>query len=136
MARKRQGDRTETILVVEDTDDLRRMICQILLQNGYRVLEACDGVEALRVCSSHDDAIHLLLTDVIMPRMSGGELAERLRRLNPQLPMIFMSGYTGEDEVCRTAALAAFLAKPFTSVALTQKVREVLDAPRPGAEAR
>ena len=67
----------KTILVVEDTDDVRKMICQILLQNGYRVLEASNGIEALDLCNSYQDPIHLLLTDVLMPRMDGGELAER-----------------------------------------------------------
>jgi CheY-like chemotaxis protein len=124
----------KTILVVEDTDDVRKMICQILLQNGYRVLEASDGIEALELCNSCQDPIHLLLTDVLMPRMNGGELAERLHRLAPEMPMIFMSGYSDDAVVRRLAQLAAFLAKPFTSVALTQKVREVLDGHPPGME--
>ena len=119
----------QTILVVEDTDDLRRMICQILEQHGYRVLEASNGLEALELCSSYDHAIHLLLTDVLMPRMNGGELAEHVRRLNPRLPMIFMSGYADDAVVRRAARLAVFLAKPFTSAALTRKIREVLDTP-------
>ena len=132
--RKAEAQRgQETILVVEDTDDVRRMICQILLQQGYRVLEASNGHEALELCSSYDD-IHLLLTDVLMPRMDGGELAEHVRRLNPRLPMIFMSGYADDDVVRRATRLAAFLAKPFTSATLTRKIREVLDGPRPEGE--
>jgi CheY-like chemotaxis protein len=130
--RKRPIDRAqETILVVEDTDDIRRMICQILLQHGYRVLEASNGQEALEVCNSYGDPIHLLLTDVLMPRMDGGELAEHVRRMNPRLPMIFMSGYAEDAVVRRAACSSVFLAKPFTSVTLTQKVREVLDGTKP-----
>ena len=131
MSKRQANHSQETILVVEDTDDIRKMICQILLQNGYHVLEASNGLEALELCNSYGDAIHLLLTDVVMPRMNGGELAEHLRRLNPRLPMIFMSGYNDDVVVRRMARLSAFLAKPFTSVSLTRKVREVLDAPKP-----
>src|SRR5690348_12350941 len=112
------------------------MICQILLQHGYHVLEATNGQEALELCSSYSNPIHLLLTDVVMPRMNGGELAERVRRMNPRLPMIFMSGYADDDLVRRTARLAVFIAKPFTSVALTRKIREVLDAPAADAGER
>jgi CheY-like chemotaxis protein len=126
--RKAEANRVrETILVVEDTDDLRRMICQILMQHGYQVLEAANGLEALELCHSYSDPIHLLLTDVLMPRMDGGELAEQVRQINPQLPMIFMSGYADDVLVRRIARLAAFIPKPFTSVTLTRKIREVLD---------
>jgi two-component system, cell cycle sensor histidine kinase and response regulator CckA len=105
------------------------MICHILLQHGYTVLEAADGPEALEVIGSYGSPIHLLLTDVIMPRMNGGELAERLRVTHPRLRMIFMSGYTDDAIVNRIERLAVFLAKPFTSLALVHKVREVLEAP-------
>jgi two-component system, cell cycle sensor histidine kinase and response regulator CckA len=125
----RPGSGKETILVVEDTDEVRRMICHILLQHGYTVLEAADGPEALEVIGSYGSPIHLLLTDVIMPRMNGGELAERLRVTHPRLRMIFMSGYTDDAIVNRIERLAVFLAKPFTSLALVHKVREVLEAP-------
>ena len=134
MRKAEGGHRQETILVVEDTDDVRKMICQILQQQGYRVLEAADGMQALELCSSCKDQIHLLLTDVLMPRMNGGELAEHMRRLNPRLPMIFMSGYADDAMVRRMARLAAFLAKPFTSAALTRKIREVLDESKTGPE--
>ena len=135
--RQRKADRSkETILVVDDTDDVRRMICQILLQHGYHVLEATNGQEALELCSSYGNPIHLVLTDVVMPHMNGGELAEHVRRMNPRLPMIFMSGYADDALVRHMARLAVFLAKPFTSVALTRKIREVLDAPVRDAEAK
>jgi two-component system cell cycle sensor histidine kinase/response regulator CckA len=121
--------RKETILVVDDTEEVRKMVCQILAQHGYRVLEASDGTEALAVSEAHNHGIHLLLTDVLMPHMNGGELAERLSRINPRIRMIFMSGYTDDVRVQKTAQSATFLPKPFTSRTLTSKVREVLDAP-------
>ncbi len=116
----------ETILVVEDTEEVRRMICLVLQQHGYNVLEAANGVEALKVYGSN---IHLVLTDVVMPEMNGRELAENLRRINPATRLIFMSGYSDDPLVNRIERLAVFLAKPFTSVALTRKIREVLDTP-------
>jgi len=116
----------ETILVVEDTEEVRRMICQILMQHGYKVLEASDGVEALKVYGAN---IHLVLTDVVMPKMNGRELAEQLRRINPATRLIFMSGYSDDPLVNRIEQLSVFLAKPFTSMALTRKIREVLDTP-------
>jgi two-component system, cell cycle sensor histidine kinase and response regulator CckA len=116
----------ETILVVEDTDDVRRMICQILTQHGYKVLEAANGEEALKVYGAN---IHLVLTDVVMPQMNGRQLAEELRRINPATRLIFMSGYTDDPMIDRLEYVAVFLAKPFTSMALTRKVREVLDNP-------
>jgi two-component system, cell cycle sensor histidine kinase and response regulator CckA len=116
----------ETILVVDDTEEVRRMIRHILVQHGYNVLEAANGVEALKVYGSN---IHLVLTDVVMPEMNGRELADQLRRINPATRMIFMSGYSDDPLVNRIERLAVFLAKPFTSVALTRKIREVLDTP-------
>jgi two-component system cell cycle sensor histidine kinase/response regulator CckA len=123
------GRNRETILVVEDTDDVRRMICQILLQDGYTVLEAANGVEALEISDTCKD-IHLVLTDVVMPQMNGRELAEHLSRTQPSTRLIFMSGYTEDPMVVNAIGrLAFFLAKPFTPVTLTSKIREVLDRP-------
>ena len=116
----------ETILVVDDTVEVRRMTCETLARYGYTVLEAGDGREALQVFENHGEGIHLLLTDIVMPGMGGGELAQRLRRIKPELRMIFMSGYAGEPWV-RDAQLARFLAKPFSSHTLARTVREVLD---------
>jgi CheY-like chemotaxis protein len=124
----------ETILVVEDTDDLRKMICQILAQNGYTVLEAANGAEALEISGAHREPIDLVLTDVVMPKMDGGELAERLRGINPGQRLLFMSGYTDGALIQRMAKLYAILAKPFTSFALVRKIREVLDTPCEGRE--
>ena len=128
MRKRESGRKRETILVVEDTDDVRKMICQILEHNGYTVLEAANGVEALQISGS-GQAIHLVLTDVVMPHMNGRELAEHLQRTQPETRLIFMSGYTEDPMVNRLGQLPVFLAKPFTPGALTTKIREVLDEP-------
>jgi CheY-like chemotaxis protein len=117
----------ETILVVEDAEEVRRMICQILLQHGYNVLEAANGMQALEVSAAYSSDIHLVLTDIMMPQMNGHELAVYIERRLPATRLNFMSGYP-EDPVGRPAV---FLAKPFTPVTLTKKIREVLDDPEP-----
>lgn len=120
----------ETILVVEDGDAVRNLVCRMLVQNGYRVLEACDGHHALRLCNSHPENIQLVLTDLVMPNMKGGELAERLRRVRPELRILMMSGYADDPMLQRLGRESiGFLPKPFTSVELVEKVREVLDGP-------
>lgn len=121
----------ETILVVEDGDAVRSLVCRMLVQYGYRALEARDGREALEICENHS-SIHLVLTDVVMPNMSGGELASRLARLRPDLRVVLMSGYTAEPGLDSTA----FLEKPFTSITLAEKIRQVLDAPWNGTQLR
>src|SRR5438270_6040633 len=75
----------ETILVVEDGEAVRSLVCRMLVQNGYQVLEASSGHEALQLCETHPDPIHLILTDVVMPSMSGGELASRVARAHPDV---------------------------------------------------
>ena len=123
----------ETILVVEDGDAVRNLVCVMLVENGYRVLEARDGHHALRVCESQPEPIQLVLTDVVMPNMKGAELAERLRRARPDLRILLMSGYAEEPMGERLGRYpVAFLPKPFTSVELVEKIRQVLDAPRNG----
>jgi|HubBroStandDraft_3_1064219.scaffolds.fasta_scaffold223154_1 two-component system cell cycle sensor histidine kinase/response regulator CckA len=120
----------ETILVVEDGDAVRNLVCLMLVQNGYGVLEARDGREALRVCEAHPEPIQLVLTDLVMPNMKGVDLAERLRRARPDLRILLMSGYADEPVVQRLGRdSVAFLPKPFTSVELVEKVRQVLDTP-------
>lgn len=119
----------EVVLLVEDEDAVRSLARRILEKRGYTVLTARTGPEALRIAERHDGPIHLILTDVVMPEMSGRELAERIAPTRPDARTLFMSGYT-EDDVLRRGVLnegAAFLEKPFTPSALAQKVREVLD---------
>lgn len=120
---------TETILVVEDEAAVRRLLKHVLTRHGYTVLEAGDGLEALQVYKDGSRPIDLLLTDIVMPRMGGPELAERMLHLQPELKVLFMSGYTG-DVLVRTGALrtgSAFLQKPLKPEVLVGKVREALD---------
>jgi len=128
---------SETVLLVEDEVGVRTLARQALESRGYRVLEAGDGEEALRLCGEHIGEIDLLLSDVVMPRMSGRELRQRIAILSPQTRVIFTSGYT-DDAIVRHGVFQAesdFLQKPFTVYALLRKVREVLDrAPSSGAE--
>lgn len=125
---------TETILLAEDEGVVRRMARVILESAGYRVMEAPGGAEALEIFNSHRDEIQLLVTDVIMPEVSGRVLAERIRLIRPDLPVLYMSGYT-DDAIVRHGLLSdglQFLQKPFTSEVLTRKVRDVLDAQKAG----
>lgn len=120
---------TETILLVEDEERVRQLAQTVLQSKGYMVLEAGHGSEALFLFEQHQGPIDLLLTDVVMPQMSGRELAEQLKARQPQLKVLFMSGYT-DDAVVRHGLLAAkveYLAKPFALDTLVAKVREVLD---------
>ncbi len=121
----------ETVLLVDDEDGVRRLGEHILHQLGYVVLTASDGEEALEAVRRHPGRIELLVTDVVMPRMSGREVAEALLAAQPTMKVLYMSGHA-EDMVSRHgvgAAEMAFLHKPFTLAGLAQKVREVLDQP-------
>ena len=120
---------SETILIVEDEEGVRRIAQLALDMQGYRILEADCAPEAIRLFETHKDKINLLLTDVVMPEMSGRHLAERLRMVRPDLKVLYMSGYN-DDDVVRHGILAAtdaFLQKPFTPLSLARKVRGVLD---------
>jgi hypothetical protein len=121
---------TETILLVEDDEAVRRLACSILKANGYTVLEAQHCEDALAIAMAHQESIDLLVTDVVMPRMSGGELAEQLIELCPEIKVLYISGYT-DDAIVRTGVLKsgfAFLQKPFVPDTFARKVREVLGA--------
>jgi two-component system cell cycle sensor histidine kinase/response regulator CckA len=120
---------SETVLLVEDEGTLRELIRECLESTGYTVLEAAHGAEALKVCERHPAPIHLLMTDVVMPGISGRELAGQVKLVRPAIRIVYMSGYT-DDAVVLHGVLSeemAFLQKPFTQEALARKVREVLD---------
>jgi two-component system cell cycle sensor histidine kinase/response regulator CckA len=124
----------ETILLVEDDDQVRSVARGILRRNGYHVIEARNAGEALLHSEKHPGIIHLLLSDVVMPQMSGPELAKRLARARPDMKILCMSGYT-DDSIVRHGVIEsqiAFLQKPLTPDALTRKVREVLEGTSTG----
>jgi len=120
----------ETVLLVEDEPSVRDLAHRLLNQQGYKVLEAANGGEALRVVQEHNgEEIHLLLTDVVMPQMGGKELAEKLKTLRPNIKVLYTSGYT-DDAIVHQGILehgTYFLQKPFSLKTLSHKVREVLD---------
>jgi CheY-like chemotaxis protein len=122
----------ETVLVTEDQTEVRRLACSVLRSYGYRVIESANADEALEWCGRDEVAIDLLVTDVVMPGLSGRELADRVQRVRPALKVLFMSGYT-EEAIVHHGVLdgsVAYLAKPFTPQALALKVRQVLGAQR------
>jgi CheY-like chemotaxis protein len=119
---------SETVLVVEDQREVRRLAREILEGYGYEVLEAASGAEALKVFQSHGGQVCLLLTDVVMPAMTGRELAEQMRTLRPDIKVLFMSGYT-DNVIIHHGALdpqVAYIQKPFSPVSLALKVLETL----------
>ncbi|HEU4403171.1 MAG TPA: PAS domain S-box protein [Candidatus Polarisedimenticolia bacterium] len=120
----------ETVLLVEDEEVVRSLAREILEMHGYSVLVARDGLEALQICERHPGRIHLLLTDVVMPRMNGRDLVERAAPMRPDMRILFMSGYTS-DTIVHHGVLdpgTAYLQKPFSVDGLAHRVREVLDA--------
>jgi len=120
---------SETVLLVEDEDLVRAMARESLENSGYQVLEAIDGEEALRHCDRHQGRIHLLLTDLVIPGVSGWEIAKQVLARRPEARVLYMSGYA-EDLAGRQDDLEsgiALLKKPFTEETLAAKVREVLD---------
>ena len=117
----------ETILLVEDEDDVRMLIRDELRKLGYRIVEARNGVEACLVATPHIGNLKLLLTDIVMPGMSGTELARHLRVIKPELRLLFISGYTDDVGIGAGDPGSAYLQKPFTPEALASSVRELLD---------
>ena len=125
------GSGKETILLVEDEDSVRAVASRVLRRSGYTVVEARNGIDALRACEERGTEVDLIITDIVMPEMGGFELASRVRRARPGARILFTSGYT-EHAVLRRSFVdpgEAFLEKPFTPARLAQRAREVLDAP-------
>jgi PAS domain S-box-containing protein len=126
---------SETILVIEDEDIVRNLACRGLRDQGYSVIEARNGLQAIEYIEQHPGSVDLVISDVVMPEMGGREFGERLARVQQVLPVLFMSGYTGEDVVQRGLLEpgAPFQQKPFTPVSLATKVRAMLDQRHPSS---
>jgi CheY-like chemotaxis protein len=124
----------ETILLIEDEPEVRRVCALTLRRLGYEVVVADDEEHALEICASSERTLHAVLTDVVMPQVSGVALVDRLRGLQPGLKVLFMSGYTDRPvgDVSALTESAAFINKPFTPDALGKQLRSLLDAPGPG----
>jgi two-component system, cell cycle sensor histidine kinase and response regulator CckA len=121
---------TETILLVEDEESVRQLVAETLASRGYKVMEAENGEEALKLAGSSRETIHLMITDVVMPGISGRDLAREVLKSRPETKVLFLSGYS-EDAVLHQGVLepeTAFLQKPFTLQYLARKVRELLGA--------
>jgi CheY-like chemotaxis protein len=119
---------TETILLVEDESTVRRLIRLLLEKNGYRVLDACDGEEAIRLARQYSEQIHLLITDVVMPNMGGSIVAERILEIHPAAAVLYISGYL-DDAVLQHGIMTDhvnFLQKPFNLDSLANKVHSIL----------
>lgn len=130
----KQQIRLETVLVVEDSEVIRLLTCNRLREFGYNVLEARHGGEALRIAGEYQGEIHLMLTDVIMPGITGRELTTQLKQTRPDMRALYMSGYADHAIVSNTSLEKGdhFLQKPFTESSLEEKLREALTAPLPG----
>jgi CheY-like chemotaxis protein len=129
VARPARPGGSETVLLVEDEEIVRSLVREMLESSGYRVLEAPHGAAAIAIAETHGAAVDVLLTDVVMPGLSGQELAARLAGIRPGLRVVFTSGYT-EDAIANHGVLSpgtAFLEKPFTAGQLAAKLRDVLD---------
>lgn len=125
---KDSGQLAATILLVEDEAPVRRVVRQMLERSGFSVLEASSSREAVHLCHSHQDTIHLLVTDVVMPQVGGRELAQILCPLRPDMKVLFISGFPEKNfDLGKIGAReVSFLQKPFTTESLSQKVRELL----------
>lgn len=118
-----------TILLVEDEDAVRAIARRVLEREGFAVIEAGTAGDALRLAERHGDVINLMLSDLVMPGMTGAELAVAIRRLRPNVPIVYMSGYTREDVEDRVGTMTAtgFVSKPFTPRGLVEAVRGALE---------
>ena len=120
---------SETILIVEDFEEVRQLAAEVLERQGYKVLEAANGKETLDVCEKHEGQIHLMVTDVVMPGMSGRELADRIKSFHPEMKVLYTSGYA-DDTIVHYGVRrdgVNYIQKPFTMEGLARKVREVID---------
>jgi CheY-like chemotaxis protein len=127
-----------TVLLIEDDDAVREFAREVLRSRGWRVVEAPGPHEALAICTSGDDVFDVVVTDVVMPGLSGGELADRLEQLRPGVPVLFVSGYADVDVIGRGQLRAGrqLLSKPFTGAELAYRVQELFAATRPGPARR
>lgn len=123
---------SETILLVEDEELVRELMVEVLEGRGYELVAAANGAEALAICAQHEGPIRLMVTDVVMPGMSGVELAAQARQVKPDMKVLYLSGYTNSALVAHGAlgAEGHFLEKPFEPDDLARKMREILDAPQ------
>jgi two-component system cell cycle sensor histidine kinase/response regulator CckA len=123
---------SETVLLVEDEDAVRRATCEFLKIQGYTVLEARDGLDALAIVKGYGSTIHLVISDVVMPNMSGGQLAKELEVRCPETKFLFVSGYPGKTVIDHEVLDfgSNFLQKPFTLKQLSSKIREILGQAR------
>jgi DNA-binding response OmpR family regulator len=121
---------SETLLVADDSEPLREIALEVLQAQGYHVLLACDGEEAVRIFEANSDKISLVMLDIVMPKMMGTDAYERIRALRSGVPVIYTSGYSGEGATLASVDLSAaeVLQKPYGGKALARKVRELLDA--------
>ena len=120
----------ETILVVEDEEEVRKLVARSLKKQGYKVFEASQGKEAFSLCKGQGDPIHLMVTDVVMPEMTGVELAKHIKQVYPEMKVLYMSGYNSDRVAIDCENLEKgieFIQKPFTVYKLARKIREVLD---------
>jgi len=120
---------SETILVVEDDEEVRKLAKRILEKQGYKILDGSQGNEAIQICEEHKGPIHMMVTDVVMPGMSGRELANRLMSVHPEMKVLYMSGYT-DDAIVHHGVLdpgIAYIQKPFAPDTFASKVRQILD---------
>jgi DNA-binding NtrC family response regulator len=120
----------ETILLVEDEEEVRKLIARILRKQGYKVLEASQGKEVFSLCEEQEGPIHLMVTDVVMPEMTGVELAEHIKQVYPEMKVLYMSGYSSDRVAIDREKMEKrieFIQKPLTVYRLARKIREVLE---------